>query len=162
MKKILKWTGIVIGGLIGLILLTGLVLYPSGKEKLTRSYSGIPVETINIPTGPEAISSGRHVSIVWGCTKCHGEDLSGTLLANDPFLGSIPAPNLTSGKGGVGAEFSDEDWVRAIRYGLKKDGTSLLGMPSEYFNGFSDADLRSIERDNAVRLLPRFRSKVHL
>jgi len=40
MKKIMKWTGIVLGGLISLALLAGLARYPSGMEKLTRSYPG--------------------------------------------------------------------------------------------------------------------------
>jgi hypothetical protein len=53
-------------------------------------------------------------------------------------------PNLTSGKGGLGSIFTDEDWIRAIRYGLDTDGTSLLGMPSEYFYEFSDSDLAAI------------------
>jgi hypothetical protein len=119
MKKILKWTGIVLGVLIGLTLLTGLALYPSGKEKLTRSYPNILVESVNIPTDLNSIANGKHISIIWGCTKCHGEALSGKLLANDPILGTIPASNLTAGKGGIGNSYSDTDWVRAIRDGIK-------------------------------------------
>ena len=122
MKKIMKWTGIVLGGLIGLTFLVGLVLYPSGMEKLTRSYPDVPVETVNIPTGPEAVARGRHISIVWACTKCHGENLSGMLLADDPFLGTIPASNLTFGNGGIARSYTDADWIRAIRHGVKPDG----------------------------------------
>ena len=142
MNKILKWTGIVLGGLIGLILLTGLVLYPSGKEKLTRSYPNIPVETVNIPTGPEAISRGRHVSIVWGCTKCHGEDLSGMPLASDPFLGTISASNLTSSIGGIAKSYSDADWTRAIRHGVKPNGRVEVFMYD--YSTMSDQDLGAL------------------
>ncbi len=45
--------------------------------------------------------AGRHIAIIWACTKCHGYDLSGRLFADDPFLGTILASNLTSGKGGI-------------------------------------------------------------
>ena len=128
MKKIMKWTGIVLGGLIGLALLTGAALYPSGMEKLTRSYPNIPVETVNIPADAEAVARGKHVATIWACTRCHGEDLSGTVITNDPLagmvpiLGAIPASNLTSGKGGVATSYADTDWVRAIRHGVMPDG----------------------------------------
>src|SRR5512141_482893 len=102
MKKFFKWMGIVLGGLIGLTLLAGLVLYPIGIKKLTRTYPNIAVEPVNIPISADAIARGRHVSVIWVCTKCHGEDLSGRLLTNDPVEGTIPtfaaipASNLTS------------------------------------------------------------------
>jgi hypothetical protein len=139
MKKILKWTGIVLGGLIGLTLLTGLALYPSGKEKLTRSYPNILVESVNIPTDLNSIANGKHISIIWGCTKCHGEDLSGKLLANDPILGTIPASNLTAGKGGIGNSYTDTDWVRAIRHGIKPNSQVELFMND--YSILSDQDL---------------------
>jgi len=139
MKKILKWTAIVLGGLIGLALLTGLVLYPSGKEKLSRSYPNIPVEKVNIPNDSAAVSDGRHIAIIWGCTKCHGEALSGMLLTDDPLLGTIPATNLTSGNGGIGGSYADVDWIRAIRHGVKPDGRVEIFMND--YSTMSDQNL---------------------
>ena len=139
MKKILKWTGIVLGGLIGLTLLTGLALYPSGKEKLTRSYPNISVESVNIPTDNDSITHGEHIAIVWGCTTCHGADLSGMLLTNDPILGTIPASNLTAGKGGIGNSYTDTDWVRAIRHGIKPNSQVEIFMND--YSILSDQDL---------------------
>ena len=100
-------------------MLAGLVLYPIGMSKLNRSYPDIPVEAVKIPSDSDAIVRGRHVAIVWACTKCHGEDLSGTLMAGDPFVGTIPASNLTSGQGGIARSYTDVDWIRAIRHGVK-------------------------------------------
>lgn len=142
MKTILKWTGIVFGGLIGLALLAGLALYPGGMKKLTRSYPNIPVETVNIPTDPNAIARGRHISIIWACTKCHGQDLSGTLLADDPILGTIPASNLTSGKGGIGNSYSDADWIRSIRHGVKPNSRDEIFMYN--YSTMSDQDLGAL------------------
>ena len=139
MKRIAKWTGIVLGGLIGLIVLTGMVLYPNGMEKLTRSYPNIPVEAVNIPTGSDAIARGRHIAIVWKCTECHRENLSGTLLTDDPILGTIPASNLTSGKGGIGKSYSDTDWIRAIRHGVKPNSRVEVFMYD--YSTMSDQDL---------------------
>jgi hypothetical protein len=144
MKKILKWIGIVLGGLVGLTLLAGLVLYPIGMKKLTKTYPNIRVESISIPIGADAMARGKHVSVIWACTKCHGEDLSGRLLRNDPIegiiptFGSIPAPNLTSGNGGIGQIYTDADWVRAIRHGIKPNNQAEIYM---YVSTISDQDL---------------------
>jgi len=140
MKSILKWTGVVLGGLIGLALLGGVALYPSGMEKLTRSYPNIQVETVNIPTDPDAVARGRHIAIVWACTKCHGENLSGMLLADDPLLGTIPASNLTSGNGGIAKSYTDADWIRAIRHGVKPNSRVEIFM-YDYYSTMSDQDL---------------------
>jgi hypothetical protein len=144
MKKILKWIGIVFGGLICLVLLAGLVLYPIGLKKLKRSYPNIPIGDLKIPTDPAAIARGKHVSVIWACTKCHGEDLGGKLFTKDPIGGTIPtfsaipAANLTSGKGGIAKSYTDGDWVRAIRHGVKPDNHAEIFM---YFSSMSDQDL---------------------
>ena len=144
MRKFFKWIGIVFGGLIGLALLAGLVLYPIGMKSLTKTYPNIAVEAVNIPTDADAIARGKHVSIIWACTKCHGEDLSGRLLTNDPIegtiptLGAIPAPNLTSSEGGIGQFYTDTDWVRALRHGLKPNNQAEIYM---YVSTISDQDL---------------------
>ena len=78
-----------LGGLIGLTLLAGLALYPIGMRKLTRTYPNIVVETVNIPTGADAVARGKHIAIIWACTKCHGEDLSGALITDDPISGDL-------------------------------------------------------------------------
>ena len=139
MKKFMKWTGIVLGGLIGLVLLAGLALYAIGMKKLTRSYPGIQMETINIPTDPDALTRGKHIATIWACIKCHGEDLSGTLVANDSILGTIPASNLTSGDGGVARSYTDTDWIRAIRHGVKPDDRAEILMNN--YSTLSDQDL---------------------
>lgn len=144
MKKFLKWTGIVFGALIVLSMLAGVALYPIGMSKLTQTYPNIVVETVSIPTDTDAIARGKHVSVIWACTKCHGEDLSGRLLTNDPIegtiptLGAIPAPNLTSGNGGIGQLYNDTDWVRAIRHGIKPNNQAVIYM---YVSTISDQDL---------------------
>lgn len=122
MKKLVKWTTITLVGLIVLSLLAGLVLYPIGMKQLNRSFPDIPVEAVNVPIDPDSVAHGSHIAIVWGCTDCHGEDLSGKLIADNPVLGTIPASNLTAGEGGIGQSYTDTDWIRAIRHGVKPDG----------------------------------------
>src|SRR6185295_1565123 len=83
---------------------------------------------------------------------CHGPTLGGKVFVDDPALGRVIAPNLTRGRGGVGATFSDADFVRAIRHGVDPSGRQLLIMPSDDYNEFSDADLGAIVA--YVRSLP--------
>ena len=142
MNAIMKWTAIVLGGLIGLTLLAGLALYPIGMEKLTRSYPVTPVEKVNIPTDPDAVAHGKHIASIWACTKCHGENLSGMLLTDDPFLGTIPASNLTSGQGGIARSYTDADWIRAIRHGVKPDSRGEAFMYN--YSAMSDQDLSAL------------------
>jgi len=61
-----------------------------------------------------------------------------------PGLVSIPSPNLTSGIGGVGRFYTDEDWVRAIRHDIGHDGRALFFMPSNAYYYMSDEDLGAL------------------
>src|SRR5215208_1132021 len=142
MKRFMRCSGILLGGLIGLILLAGLALYPIGLKTLARSYPNIPVATINIPNDPEAIERGRHIATIWACTKCHEDDLSGKLISNDPFSGTIPASNLTSGSGGIASSYNDADWIRAIRHGVKPNGRAEILMND--YSAMSDQDLGAL------------------
>ncbi len=142
MGRIMKWAGIVFVGLIVLGLLAGLALYPIGIQQLKRSDPGVPVEAIAVPSGTDAIARGKHVAIERACDECHGADLSGKLLADVPIVGTIPATNLTSGKGGAATSYSDADWVRAIRHGVKPDGRSEFFMYD--YSRVSDQDLGAL------------------
>jgi cytochrome c553 len=145
MKKFIQWTGIMFGGLFVLALLAGLVLYPVGMKKINQTYPNLAVETINVPTEAGAVARGKHLATIWACTRCHGEDLSGTVITNDPLagmvplLGTIPASNLTSGKGGIATSYSDAAWVRAIRHGVMPDGHLEVLMYD--YSSMSDQDL---------------------
>jgi mono/diheme cytochrome c family protein len=139
MKKLLRGCAIVLGGGLGLLLLSGFVMYAIGMQKLTKSYPDIPVETIAIPTDAAAIARGKHIANIWSCTYCHGEDLSGKLVEDESLLGTIPATNLTSGEGGIAKSYTDTDWIRAIRYGVKPNGRVEIMMNNSYT--MSDQDL---------------------
>jgi len=145
MKKILKWTGIIFGGLFVLVVLAGLVLYPIGMKKLNQTYPSLAVENVNVQTGAEAVTRGRHIAMIWACTRCHGEDLSGMVFASDPLSGLVPlagtitASNLTTGRGGIAAAYVDMDWVRAIRHGVMPDSHVEVFMFN--YSTMSDQDL---------------------
>ena len=140
MKATLKWTVIIMGALVGLLILGMLVLYSAGRMRLTKKYD-VYVATVTIPSDVESLAEGKRIFQYRGCEACHGEELQGLVYMDNPALGQVITPNLTSGQGGIGASRADVDLVRAIRHGLRPDGTPLLFMPSTEFYFLSDADL---------------------
>ena len=142
-RKILKWIGIVLGSLIGLLVLAFITLYIIGSAKWNRirgNVYDVPVEMIPIPSDQASIARGEHLAAIRGCKYCHEETLSGQ-FDSVPGLITLSFPNLTAGAGGVGGANTDQDWVRAIRHGVGHDGRGLLLMPSRNFYSLSDEDL---------------------
>jgi mono/diheme cytochrome c family protein len=142
-KKILKWAGIALGGLVGVLVLAAAVIYVLAGFAMNRTYD-VPTETVAIPTDAESIAYGKHVAEIRFCTACHGDDLAGQIEFQDPMVGIIANANLTSGQGGIGGAYTDADWVRSIRHGVGPDGGPLLIMPAQTFNTLSDRDLGAV------------------
>lgn len=142
-RKILKWIGIILGSLIGLLAVAFVVLMLIGGAQVNRKYD-IPVKMIPIPTDAAAVRRGEHVAVTHICTRCHSGNLGGEVFYTIPGLLTIPTPNLTSGRGGVAHFYTDEDWVRAIQHGVGHDGRALWIMPSESFSHLSDEDMGAL------------------
>ena len=142
-RKVFRWFLAVLGGLLGLLVLAFIVLYTIGTVEINKKYK-VPAESISIPTDPESIQRGEHLATIHICTRCHTESLSGEVYFVAPGLVSIPTPNLTSGIGGVGRDYTDEDWVRAIRHGVSSDGKAFILMPSNVYYYMSDEDLGAL------------------
>jgi hypothetical protein len=72
-------------------------------------------------------------------------DFSGEPLIDDPVIGFLPAPNLTSGQGGAGGVYTDADWIQVLRHGIDpREGRALIAMPSMNYYYLSDKDLGEI------------------
>ena len=143
MRKLFKWIGITLGGLLGLLVLAAIVFYFVGGAKLSKKYD-VPVQTVSIPADAEAVQRGEHLATILICKSCHGNDLSGTVEFEIPGMLIIPTPNLTSGAGGVGSFYTDQDWERAIRHGVGPDGRALFIMISKSYHNLGDRDLGAL------------------
>jgi mono/diheme cytochrome c family protein len=144
MRKVLKWIGIVLGGLVGLVVLAILFLFIRSSMILNKSYEA-PADSITIPTDEASVERGRHlVTTLADCQGCHGENLGGNVVFEDPAIGRAVAPNLTTGENGLGDDLSNADFVNAIRYGVMPDGKSVRIMPSYDFYYMSDEDLGAV------------------
>jgi mono/diheme cytochrome c family protein len=132
---------VVLGLVVLAVLLAGGIWFASDRALAARITP--PAATFDATGGD--VARGRHfVASTLDCTGCHRAHLDGATLINDPMLATIAATNLTRGAGGIGATFTDTDFERAIRHGLRPDGTRLVVMPSEAFSALSDADLRDV------------------
>jgi mono/diheme cytochrome c family protein len=114
-----------------------------GNARLNKTYD-FPVTNLELPTDAESLAYGKHrVGIL--CSGCHGADLSGleNWFDGGP-LGTIDSANLTTGEGGIGDDFSAEDFVRAIRHGIDQDGKPIFMIAVGATSHLSDEDLASI------------------
>jgi len=143
MRKILKWVGKVIGGLVVLVLVVAGIVYVWSEARFNKTYD-VKVSAVPIPTDAESIAYGEHITRIRGCKGCHGENLSGQIEAEDALVGVIANANLTGGEGSEVINYSDEDWVRSIRHGVGPDGKPLIIMPSQLHNVMSDEDLGAL------------------
>ena len=144
MTNVLKWIGIVLGSLLGIVLLAGITLYLIGTARLDKTYN-FPPSNITIPTDEASIAYGKHRAQSL-CQGCHGADMSGVenFFAGGP-LGTLDSANVTAGQGGVGREYtSDEDYVRAIRHGVDPRGKPIFMLAVVSTANLSDEDLGAI------------------
>ncbi|MEP6620626.1 MAG: cytochrome c [bacterium] len=144
MKRWLKGLGYVLGGLLVLVLIAASGVYGFSESRMRKQYTITP-PPLTIPTDSGSVARGEHLArSIAGCADCHGADLAGQVVVDDPALGRIYAKNLTAGKGGVGKVLSDADFVRAIRHGVDPTGKALKVMPSSDYANLSDEDLAAI------------------
>lgn len=143
MRGVLKWAGIVLGGIVVVLLVATGVLYALTERGLRRTYA-IEPEPVAVPTDPASIARGAHIAAIRGCTGCHTESLGGQVLIDVPPLARLSATNLTPGLGGVVGDYVVADWVRSVRHGVGPDGKPLLLMPSHELWTLSDDDLGAL------------------
>jgi hypothetical protein len=128
LKKVLKWTGILIGSLMVLLLIFYGVVYFKTEARANKIYQ-VNVQRLTIPSDSASLALGDHIAGVRGCKDCHANGGIAFLNESNP-IGVLYASNLTSGKGGI--NYTDQDYIRALRHGVGKDGKSLWFMPVQH------------------------------
>jgi mono/diheme cytochrome c family protein len=142
-KKILKTTGIVFGVLVGIITLAFGFIYFDINRRVAKKYD-INAEAIEVKYDSAALALGQRLVNTRACTECHGKDLGGTVLHEDPLIGTLTTRNITKGKGGLPADFSVSDWVLAMKHGLNREGKPLYLMPSHELSLLTESDMAAI------------------
>jgi cytochrome c553 len=136
MRRYWRWGAIALGGLAALALGAFGYLYAASEQIISHRYP-LPVSHVHASTDPKVIALGQHLVRPYGCADCHRPNLQGTYIADFGMW----SRNLTR----LAASFSDADFDRAIRKGLRPDGTSVAeSMPSDSFQYMPDGDLTAI------------------
>jgi mono/diheme cytochrome c family protein len=148
------------------VVLAGVIVGWLGGRPLSRTWD-VEVAPIAIPKDSTSIAEGARLARIEGCRACHDDGLTGGFaFADDLLLGRVVTANLTR----VLPAYSDLELVRLLRYGVRRDGTSAVVMPSEMFVHLSDEDLGKLiawlrtvppvgetHRNRTIGLMGRFR-----
>jgi hypothetical protein len=105
----------------------------------------VPVPAITASPDPEVIARGEHLAhAVAACATrdCHGVDLGGGKPIDATPVAVFTGPNISAG--GLGIAYSDGEFARLIRHGIKKDGRTVRFMPVQDFNWLPDSDVVAI------------------
>ncbi len=128
--------GIALVAVLGLGLVGLGYVYGASQFDIGRTYP-LPPSHFHASADPGAVARGGHLAQVYGCADCHTKTLQGAFL---DFAG-MTSRNLPL----LAKVFSDADFDRAVRRGLRPDGTSVAEpMPSDSFQYMPDADLADI------------------
>lgn len=119
------------------ILFVGCVFAVS-EWKMRRSYDA-PLVALR-PARPPDLAAGRHMAKVAGCwAGCHGDEGEGGFESIKDIHRSA-APTLSR----VLPPYADDELARLIRYGVKRDGKSSIGMIAYATWPLGDQDLADI------------------
>lgn len=141
MSRVLVWIRRAVVTAVALVVVVVTAVY-AGSEGVRRRTYDIPLSPVATAGEGEAdlVEGGRTARILGCYGGCHGTQLEGRLFFSEPGVADLVAPNLTR----AAAAYSDGELARAIRHGVRRDGTGLFVMPSNAFFHLSDADLRDL------------------
>jgi cytochrome c553 len=121
------------------LLISGAALLGIAEWKLRRTHD-VPLAPLKTARGPVDYAEGERLAKIVGCwAGCHGMTGQGGAVDMKGYY-NVTAPNLDFSI----RQYSDSELVRLIRFGIKRDGTSALGMISYTFYPLSDEDLGNI------------------
>jgi mono/diheme cytochrome c family protein len=157
MNPVLKWAGAVAGAAVLLAVLVAAYVYVESEAIIQRRYP-LPSSTVHAVATAKAIARGKHLIVVAGCSGCHGSDLHGRLRLQNGIL-----PVWSSNLNRLIPTMPDDEFERAIRFGIKPDATSMWAMPSYDYTYMSEDDviaivsyLRTRPADGPIRPEPEF------
>ena len=148
-RAILVWTARGLGVVAALLVVGVGAVYGVSSRRMSHSYT-VRAHAIPVSTDSAVIARGKHLAATRGCAECHGENMAGHIMIDDPMFGRLATANLTPGR--PGGPLTAEQFELAVRHGVGPSGRSLLLMPSQEFAHFSDDDVGALY--SYVRTLP--------
>jgi mono/diheme cytochrome c family protein len=134
----------------GLVAEPGPMAFAGGKRVPLADYHGSdPTGVPASMAGASLLARGEYLTRAADCMACHtsggGQAFAGGLAIRTPF-GTLYSPNITPDRAtGIG-NFTDRDFLRALREGVMPDGTRLYpAMPYAAYAYMTDADALAIK-----------------
>lgn len=144
MKKPIKIVLLSVAGLIVLAAAAAGVVSRLSDRKLHRIVQ-LPPMQVTFATADGQLEHGEYLFKTRGCMDCHGADGAGHVVIDDKKSGLfVRSPNITSGGASPTRAYTDTDWVRTLRHGVKPSGQPLLIMPSEDYARMTDEDVGAL------------------
>jgi len=136
MRRFWRWLGLGAGAIVALCAAALGYFYIASQAIIDRRYP-LPASSLRASRDPQAVARGGRLARVYGCADCHARALQGAFIADF----GVSSRNLAR----LAASFSDADFERAVRKGLRPDGTSVAEfMPSDAFQYMADGDMADI------------------
>ncbi len=106
--------------------------------------TGVPVQLQQA----DQVTRGRYLTAAADCEACHttdgGTPYAGGRAFTTPF-GTIYSPNITADRASGIGTWSEEDFTRAVRQGIRPDGVRLYpAFPYAAYTYLSDEDVHAI------------------
>ena len=144
MKKLVRFIAWAVVVVIVVCAVAGTALYFTTQGRIDKKFQ-VAGHPLQIPTDSLALARGRRLATtISKCSDCHKADFGGGTFIDAPPVARLFSANLTRGKGGIGGQLSDLDWERAIRHGVKPDGSALKFMPAQEFRDMTDEDMAAL------------------
>jgi mono/diheme cytochrome c family protein len=132
------------------IVFPGPLAFASGSAVTLADYheadpTGVPADLKNA----DVVKRGEYLARAADCLVCHtepgGAAFAGGLAIPLPF-GTLYSTNITADKDAGIGNYSDQDFLNAVRRGIKPDGTRLYpAMPYTSYSYITDADALAIK-----------------
>lgn len=135
MKKIIRWIAIAVSVIA--IAAVAFALWPTSSKNLTADEAFLKK--------PETIEQGKYLAVLGDCAACHSTDSGKTYAGGNAIespIGNMYSPNISpDNEHGIGT-YTLDDFDRALRYGIRKDGVSLYpAMPYPSYAKITDEDV---------------------
>ena len=136
--KLVAW------GLVAVVAVLGMAVgtvYALSERRITKTWH-VDAIALEVRPSEDLVERGAAIATYRGCRDCHGENLAGRVFIDAMPVMRLESPNLT--RNGIGARYSDDDWARAIRHGVRPDGTAILFMPAQEWTELSHEDMAAL------------------
>ncbi len=136
----MKWFKRILLGILALVLLAVGTLYAWSAVIIGKEHP-VTARSVTLSSAPEVVAEGERLARVLVCFNgCHGKDMEGILFFEQPLVGRFVAPNLTT----LDKRYTPEETEALVRQGVRPDGKSLFGMPSDSFSIMTDEHLTAV------------------